>query len=175
MGSAKSTEPLFTWFPPPAYLKWRQSPLASRAMLVEIALGFLGGAFIYATLNSVPLALFFLLFATILGFAAKWLIPRTNAVTFKAFGDGLETRAASKRQYVAYRHISSCIVERHRHEGVTFALLRLILSAEYQRARKWYEPRALKPMPVREGEELERVVEILKDKGVGVIYTAIAK
>ena len=170
MESEKSTQPLFEWLPPPAYLKWRLARLASRAMLVEIALGFLGGAFIYATLRSVMLALFFLLFATIMGLAAKWIIPRTNAGTFRALGEVLEMQAASKRQRVAYRDLSSCVVEHRRHEGVGFALLGLRLSAEYERARKWYEPKALKPVPVGEGEELERVLHILKKKGVDVIY-----
>ena len=170
MESEKSTEPLFEWLPPPAYLKWRLFRAASRARLVEIALGFLGGAFIYATLRSVALAIFFMLFATIMGLAAKWLIPRTNAGTFRALRDGLETKAASKRQYVAYRHLSSCVVVHQRHEGVTFALLKLSLSAGYQRVRKWYEPRALKPLPVGEGEELDRVLQILTENGIGVTY-----
>ena len=174
MESEKSTEPLFEWLPPPAYLKWRLARFPSRAMLVEIALGFVGGALIYATLRSVMLALFFLLFATILGFAAKWLIPRTNAGAFRALGEVLEMKAASKRQRVAYRDLSLCVVEHRKHEGVGFALLGLRLSAEYERARKWYEPKALKPVPVAEGEELERVLHILKKKGVGVIYAGSA-
>jgi hypothetical protein len=174
MQSEKSAQPLFEWFPPPAYLKWRLARLASRALLIEIAVGFLGGAVIYATLNSLMLALFFLLFATIMGLAAKWLIPRTNAGSFRAFEEVLETQAASKRQRVAYRDLSSCVVEHRRHEGVGFALLGLKLSAEYARARKWYEPKAFKPVPVGEGEQLERVLQILKQKGVSVIYVGSA-
>jgi hypothetical protein len=171
----ESTEPLFEWRPPPAYLKWRLARLASVAMMVEIAFGFLGGALIYATLRSIALALFFLLFATIMGLAAKWLIPRTNAITFRALGDSLETRAASKRQYVAYRHLKSCFVEHYMHEGFAFGLLRLRFSAEYLRLRKWYEPRALKPVPVGEGEELDQVLQILKKKGIDVIYSKSAR
>jgi hypothetical protein len=139
-------------------------------MLVEIALGFLGGAIIYVTLRNLMLALFFLLFATTMGLVAKWLIPRTNAGRFRALEDVLETQAASKRQRVAYRNLSSCVVEHRRHEGVGFALLGLTLSAEYEKARKWYQPRTLKPVPVGDGEELERVLHILKKKGISVIY-----
>ena len=174
MESEKSAEPLFEWLPPPAYLKWRLALPASRALLVQIALGLLGGAFIYATLNSVMLALLFLLFATVMGLAAKWLIPRTNAGRFRALEEELETQAASKRQRIAYRDLSSCVVEHRRYKGVGFALLGLRVSAEYKRARKWYEPRALKPVPVGDGEELERVLDILKQKGVSVIYAGSA-
>ena len=174
MESEKSTEPLFEWRPPPAYLKWRLARLASRAMLVEIALGFLGATIIYFTIRSVMLALFILLFATILGLAAKWIVPRANAGTFRALEDVLETQAGSKRQRVAYRDLSSCFVEHRRHEGAGFVLLRLKLSAEYARARKWYKPASLKPLTVGEGEELERVLHILKQKRVSVIYARSA-
>ena len=170
MESEKSARPLFEWLPPPAYLKWRLSRAASITMLIEFALGFLGGIFIYAALGSIMLAVFFLIFAVIMGLTAKRLIPRTNAGTFRALSKGLETRAASKRQYVAYRHLSSCTVEQMSHEGIAFALLRFQLSAEYERTRKWYEPRMLKRVPIDEGEELKRVSQILKEKGVSVIY-----
>ena len=132
-------------------------------------------AFDDSILRSIALALFVLLFATIMGLAAKWLIPRTNAGVFRALGDSLEMRAASKRQYVAYRHLKSCFVEHRMHEGVAFALLRLRFSAEYKRARKWYEPRVLKPVSVGEGEELYRVLQILKKKGIDVIYSESAR
>jgi hypothetical protein len=170
MKSGKSTGPLFEWVPPPPYLKWRLSGPAFRAMLVEFALGFLGAAVIYVALRSVALALLFLLFATILGLAARWIIPRTNAGGFRAMEEVLEIRAASKRQWVAYRDLSSCVVQHRRHEGVGFALLGLRFSAEYNRARKWYEPRKLNPIPVGEGEELEQVLQVLKKKGIDVIY-----
>jgi hypothetical protein len=46
------------------------------------------------------------------------------------------------------------------------------MSVEYQKVRKWYQPRAFKPVPVGEGKELERVLQILKQKGVGVMFYA---
>jgi hypothetical protein len=170
MENEKATQPLFEWYPPPAYLKWRLSRPAFIAMLVEFALGIVGGAVLYVALQSVMLALGFLLFAVTLGLLARWLIPRINAGAFRALGESLETRAASKHQYVSYRHLSLCTVEHESYEGVRFALLRFRMTAEYQKVRKWYQPRALKPVPVGEGEELERVLHILRQKGVDVVY-----
>ena len=138
-------------------------------MLVEIATGVLGGAVIYFIFGNVILALFFLLFGTVMGLAAKWIIPRANAGRFRALEQALEMQAGSKRQRVAYRNLSSCVVENQTHEGVRFALLELKLSAEYERTRKWYEPKAFKPVAVADGKELERVLQILKQKGVDVI------
>ncbi len=94
-----------------------------------------------------------------------------NAGKFRALDEGLEKQAGSKWQRVAYRDLSSCVVEHQTHEGVGFALLGFKLSPEYERTRRWYELKKLNPVPVGDGEELESVLQILKNKGVKVVHS----